>query len=482
MMDKEKAKEIEGLLRKDVVNLDIEKYKGIFNSYDLRGEYNSEIDEVFSFLIGLSLGEFLKKKGLNVVVGYDTRISSNHIKYPFMLALMKKGYKVYDVGISTTDKVAVVGKHLKCASVMITASHHPYTRSGFKFMYVEGNGFSNEDMGKIKEIFKRVYYDRSYEKYIDFGNMEGKYVEYFKESDTIYVDKFISSLKEYIRDYDYKVEMLKNRGFGFVVDACNGGCSFLARKVFDKIGVKANYINSDGILDMNINPNPKKDTRDYVLNKIKEYGSECAVGYDVDADRVFFVHKDYGWVDGQRLFVILSKILKSRKIVCSLDTSKMLELNTSADIYYTRVGDIFVSKKALEVGADFCGEPNGHYAFPKFSLYNSGLFASAILVLNYFEISDIIRDIKELEFREKNIKFENNAAKKEAMNSIKEYVKKNKDVVVVSEEDGVKFEIYNVSVLIRPSGTKPVIRITYESENVKNMDLFEREFLGNIVN
>jgi len=442
----------------------------VFNRYDLRGEYPTEIDETFSYRLGVSAGIFANSlKGGLVVVGGDTRQSTDSIKKEFIKGLNSQDLEVLDVGISSTDKVALLGKKKGAVfSVMVTASHHSYDRNGFKFMYREGNGFLNEDMDKIKKIFREI--DISQKKTIT------KVKNIQEEADNIYFESVEKSL-EYYLGKNHKTPRIK-----IIVDACNGGAFRLTKHLFKKYGFNFVEYNCNPNINKDIHPEPTRETRIHLKDIMKREDADMAVGYDLDADRIYMITKKHEWIDGDEIFLLLAKFIDAKKIVASLDTSQILEKNLDAKIEYARIGDIFVSEKALRVNADFLGEPNGHYAFPHFCIYNSAIFASLILALKYPEIDQSLRSIIRTHKEIKSINFKDHESKIEKMNSIIrkiELMKEDaeKSIVVLSTEDGIKFKMNDSVCLIRPSGTSNKIRIIIEDfeesslkENIKFLE------------
>jgi len=389
--------------------------------------------------------------------------------------LVLRGVDVIDVGISPTDKVALLTKEKNATiGIMVTASHHSYKRNGFKFLYREGNGFLNEDMNKIKRIFESIKNSDTRVEERDKGMVTN--IE--KEANEIYMERAKKALKEYLGEGVDKVKRVK-----VIVDACNGGAFLLSRKLFEEFGFEIVPYNCSPVINHEIHPEPMEETRKHLKEIMVKENANLVVGYDPDADRVFLMTRKHEWVDGDEIFVLLAKIIKARNIVASLDTSMMLEMNTNAKVTYTRVGDIFVAKKALEIKADFLGEPNGHYAFPLFSIYNSGVFASLILAHKCVDIDEMLDNLKRTEKRNLVLKLNGEEEKIERMDTIKDAIKRleeKSNVSIISEEDGIKFKMNESVCLIRPSGTKNVIRVFIESANKSDL---ERDFkiLGDVL-
>ena len=406
----------------------------VFTRYDIRGGYPDEIDEEFSLRFGKSIGKFILKEGLNksVAVGYDTRKSSIPIKDSLISGILSMGVDVLDVGVGPTDKVSFLGNKENCGlSIMITASHHSWERNGIKLLYSRGNGFSNEDLQKVKEIFTGS---------IEEKQMPGK-LTFHDKSDEEYIKGMTLAFEKYFSTIDAKV----------IVDCCNGAAYRSAPAVLRGLGAEVVEINCSKEVNEELPPEPTENNRSYLKNRIKEEGADLAVGYDPDADRVFAFDNDGKWIDGDELFCILSKIAGPEKIVASIDTSQMLEETIDADVFYTRVGDIFVSEKGVEVEADLLGEPNGHYAITDFSWYNSGVFSSLLLAALADKLPRIREEIPKFFTEQITVKTKDNKEKIDRMENIIEHIRKKYDII--SEIDGIKFTSDGCRSLIRPSET-----------------------------
>jgi len=430
----------------------------VFMRYDIRGYYPEELDENFSEKLGKTAGTYGKKL---IVVGCDTRKSSPSLKKALIRGILSTGVSVIDIGISTSDKVALAGSYYKADfSIIITASHNPWEMNGFKFFYQKGNGFSNEEMAKIKEIFL----DEKFKTSEEAGQLSDK----FEEFSRIYEETALNALKEYMG------EIKSLNGKKIIVDCANSGASLHLPKLLKKLGASVIEVNCSTTPDCNLDPEPEEETRLYLFGLMKKENADLVVGTDPDADRIFAFDRN-GWISGDEMFAIFASVIKPSNISASLDTSHMLNEVSGASVVYTKVGDIFVSKKAIEIGAEFCGEPNGHYAFPKFCWYNSGTFGS--LILAYLQNPNEIRSKFPTYFVKKHkIKLESQEEKINKMNLIGKKIKQKYEII--SDLDGVKFKIGNANALIRPSGTSNVIRAVVESKNEDESQKALEEIMG----
>ncbi len=430
----------------------MEKEPVVFTRYDIRGEYPTELDEPFALRLGMAAGTYAKKK---IVVGYDTRTSSKPLVEAISSGIQSTGVDVINIGISPSDKVAIAGSYYGADfSIMVTASHHSWSRNGFKFFYTKGNGFSNEDMAGIKKIFMEKRFRKA------LPENRSATIDKEREFHEAYIQRAIKSFKKYFQKIDAKI----------VVDCCNGAAYNTTPLLLEKLGADVISINCSKTPVPDVSPEPDEENRRWLVIEMAKNNADLIVGHDPDADRLYAFDKNGDWISGDEIFCILAKIVQAKKIVASLDTSKMLEDATGASVEYTRIGDIFVSKKAIEIGADFCGEPNGHYALPDFSWYNSATFCALILAAKAKDIDGIRRDLPKYFVKKEKIVLAGNDAKEAKMKEIVQNIKNNRKYTLLSDLDGIKFSDKSTTCLIRSSGTRPVIRIVAESKDEKHLE------------
>ncbi|MFB6147723.1 MAG: hypothetical protein ABEJ66_02455, partial [Candidatus Nanohaloarchaea archaeon] len=220
-------------------------------------------------------------------------------------------------------------------------------------------------------------------------------------------------------------------------------------------------------------PNPEPDKLERLEHRVEEEDADIGVANDMDADRVA-VYYDGEWMLGDRLFSLLTQLIEPEDVVASIDTSRAVEElveSWGGEIHYTRVGDPFVIDEALDQDAELAGEPNGHYCFPEFVPYNSGTLAA--LLLSAMDIDSKLADIPDYRTARENVEVTDQEEKEERMEEVEKRVKQ--EYRVISDLDGVKFELGEGNVLIRPSGSSPVIRVIAEASDEEEAgDLCER--------
>lgn len=411
----------------------------VFNRYDIRGTYPDEIDEEFAERIGRAAGTYAQQESRGtVVVGRDARNTSESVYDSFITGVRSTGADVVNVGAGTTDRTALAANRYGGIGVMVTASHHDWERTGFKFLYEQGHGFSNDDLDQIQDLFERNRFEQG----------EGTLLTVQDEFDETYIETVKDTANSFIDDELSATVLLD------VV----GGAERTASFIFEELGAE--------VIEMERGehpaPEPDPETRQDVRDRLEETDADIAVGYDPDGDRVYAIHPELGWIDGDKLFYALGRITDAKTIVASIDTSPVIE-QLDADVTYTRVGDVFVSAEGVEADADLLGEPNGHYAVTEFCWYNSGIYASVLLAASHDRLSGMMADVQNYETRRFVETFDTAEERDTAMTDVKKNVAKNFDVV--STVDGLKFKSDGITGLVRSSGTSPKIRLIVHVED-----------------
>lgn len=403
------------------------KPEKVFKRYDIRGKYPEEIDEEFAELLGKALGSFISEGfGEKVVVCRDNKEGSETLKQVLIAGLQSTGLKVVDIGEGPTDYAAWAGKKNNSVSVQVTSSHMPLDFNGFKFMYPEGNGFVNEDLYQVQDLFR----ERS-----------------FKERK--------GSLENFKMLRDYKKEIIEfastyseNSGKKIVYESM-GGTGRILPELLEELGHEVIDISESNrpYIDP---PNPEPENLDKLRKRVEEEDADLGIANDLDADRITVYYKDR-FLSGSEIFCILAQLIDG-ELVASIDTSKALE--SFGEISYTQVGDPFVMDKALEINAELAGEPNGHYSFTDFVPYNSGILTA--LILSGLNIEERLEKIPNYFVIRESIEVDD---KDQVIENLKN------DKKVISDLDGVKFKEESAEVLVRPSGSSSKVRVISESGN-----------------
>ena len=419
-----------------------------FGTDGFRGEANVDLKVTHAYKVGRYLGYYYGKDHRpTMVIGKDTRRSSYMFEYALVAGLTASGADVKLLHVTTTPSVAYVVKTEGAdCGIMISASHNPYYDNGIKFK--NGNGCKVE--AEVEELI---------EQYID------------GEEDSIPL-----ATKDKIgRTTDYSVGRhryigylmsLATRSFKNVkvgLDLANGSATTVAKGVFDALGAKTYVINNDPD-GTNINENAGS-THIKVLQKfVKDNGLDVGFAYDGDADRCFAVDDEGNIVDGDMIMYICGRYLKDRGelnnntvVTTVMSNLGLYKAFDACGISYekTAVGDKYVNECMMENGHSIGGEQSGHIIFSKYATTGDGILTSLMVMEVMLEskkkLSELLKDLKIYPQVLKNVRVR---SKEEALN----------DEEVLKIRDEIEKELGDDGrILLRKSGTEPVVRIMVEA-------------------
>ena len=419
-----------------------------FGTDGFRGEANVDLKVTHAYKVGRYLGYYYGKDHRpTMVIGKDTRRSSYMFEYALVAGLTASGADVQLLHVTTTPSVAYVVKTEGAdCGIMISASHNPYYDNGIKI--INGNGCKVES--EVEELI---------EQYIDGDE-----------------DSIPLATKDKIgRTTDYSVGRhryigylmsLATRSFKNVkvgLDLANGSATTVAKGVFDALGAKTYVINNDPD-GTNINDNAGS-THIKVLQKfVKDNGLDVGFAYDGDADRCFAVDDEGNIVDGDMIMYICGRYLKERGelnnntvVTTVMSNLGLYKAFDACGINYekTAVGDKYVNECMMENGHSIGGEQSGHIIFSKYATTGDGILTSLMVMEVMLEskkkLSELLKDLKIYPQVLKNVRVR---SKEEALND-EEVLKVRDEVAKELGDDG--------RILLRKSGTEPVVRIMVEA-------------------
>ncbi|MHA1409220.1 MAG: phosphoglucosamine mutase [Candidatus Odinarchaeia archaeon] len=447
----------------------------LFGTTGVRGVFNKEFTPEMALKLGKALGTYLN--GGDILIGTDTRTSSNTIKYAFIAGINSCGSNVYDAGIITTPTVAYLTKKLNLkAGVMVTASHNPPEYNGVKFWSNTGLGFDKKMESEIEE----TYYS---EKFVNSSwDKVGKQLSPSNPS--------LVHINDILLKFD--IEEIKKRKFTVALDIGSGAAYEIAPLLLKKLNCRIISLNSqpDGFFPGRPSK-PSEDTLTSLISLMKEIDCDIGIAFDGDADRIVFVDEKGNFIQGDILIAAfaryLLKSMKNGKIVTTLESSIIVEEITEkygGKLIWTPIGDINVGLAVMENKALFGAEECGVYVWPEFHLGPDSLYTIVkvmeMLTIENITISEFVEGIKRYPVMRKNIECDNKY-KDKVMEKLNLKVDKVSGVLSVDRLDGLNLKFKEGRVLIRPSGTEPVIRITSEAKNkqdaVKLLGTIEEEIL-----
>lgn len=410
------------------------KPEKVFKRYDIRGKTPEEIDQDFARQLGRAVSQFASnsKNKSQVVVCKDTKQTSKKLKDSLTKGITRSGIGVVDVGTGPTDYAAYCSQKINTVGVMVTSSHMPVDFNGFKLIYSSGTSFVNEDLENIQEIFLSNSQQRT------GGNGTARQRNLKQD----YVSDAVQTVESETDGHSRKV----------VLDTCGGAASEVLPQILRHLGHKVNTIKDNETEGVHHDPpNAKPEIMQELKNQVDQTDADMGIGTDLDADRVL-VYNGKEWITGEQLFFCLAQKI-SGDAVASVDTPYDLEEYVE-NMYYTKVGDPFVLNKMHQKDAELSGEPNGHYCLPEFTNYNSGSLIGALIASS--DLDQLLENTPGIVTTKKKVETQN---KKAAVKQFKQEVKSSEQMKMISEKDGVKFQKGESTILVRPSGSSPVVRI-----------------------
>lgn len=385
---------------------------------------------------------FLKSsKQKKIIIGNDSRKSGDYIISVLSSVLLRNGIEIHDIGVCSSPCLAYLTKKYNYpVGVMITASHNPANYNGLKLFSNKGEKFCDE-----QEIeFERLMEKRTRSKNL-FG--ERKNLEKLKL-------EYVSFIKGMVK-FD----------FPCIFDCANGGTSKLIRMLFPKQEKINHSPNGE-----NINQN-SGCTHIEMLKAVCQKKHVVGVSFDGDGDRVFFVSKKGQIIDGDKVLFILSKFFLNTgdTVVGTIYTNRALEsFLQTRKINFLRadVGDKNISKLLNQQHANLGGEESGHIIFKPVTNTGDGIL-TAVLILNILQLSmsdfeTLLSDYTPQFQARENVEFDREYLNEFLSEKIKQI-----------EQLGAK-------VIIRKSGTEPVLRIFVEHKNQENAKNFAK-MLKNLI-
>ena len=419
-----------------------------FGTDGFRGEANVVLTVEHAFKVGRYLGWYYgQEHKARIVIGKDTRRSSYMFEYALAAGLTASGADAYLLHVTTTPSVSYVVRteDFDCG-IMISASHNPYYDNGIKVINSKGQKLEAEVEAKVEAYIDGESGD------IPLAKKEaiGRTVDYAAGRNR-YIGHLIS---------------LATRSFKEVkvgLDCSNGSSSSIAKSVFDALGAKTYVINNepDGT---NINTNCGSTHINVLQEYVKENGLDVGFAYDGDADRCIAVDENGNVVDGDRIIYVCGKYLmeqgklKDNTVVTTIMSN--LGLYKACDkigmkYEQTAVGDKYVYENMLKNGYVLGGEQSGHIIFSKHARTGDGILTSLMVMEAIIEkkqtLGTLADEVKIFPQLLKNVRVKD---KKTALDNaaVQAAVEK------TAEELGTDGRI-----LVRESGTEPVIRVMVEA-------------------
>ena len=391
-----------------------------------------------------------------ILIGRDTRISGTLIESAMTAGFLSYGANVKLLGVIPTPAVAYLTRKLNAdASVVISASHNTFEFNGIKF-------FSNKGM-KIPD---------SLEEEIEEVMESGKLEELTAKNEKIGVSEYrFDLLDEYVyffrKNFDDNIEKYMKKDFVVGIDTANGATSVVAEKVFKALGINYKIINNkpDGI---NINENCGSTHLEGLKKFVVENKLSLGIAYDGDGDRCLAVDENGNEIDGDKLLAIISTNLRKKgklskdtivaTVMSNLGLNKFARDN-GLELLQTKVGDRYVLEEMLKNGFNLGGEQSGHVILLDYNPTGDGILTSLMLIQTILEEEQKASELASM------VKLYPQILVNAKVNSDKKYdYEEDKEIKDAIEKLEKEFA-GNGRVLIRPSGTEPLVRVMIEGED-----------------
>ncbi|MBR0277466.1 MAG: phosphoglucosamine mutase [Clostridia bacterium] len=428
----------------------------LFGTDGVRGVANSELTVELAFKLGQAGAFVLTEESHNkpkILIGKDTRISGDMLEAALCAGLCSVGAEVILAGVVPTPAIAYLTRYYNAdAGIVISASHNPMEYNGIKFFNSKGFKLSDEIENEIEEIILEKPEKIKLAKGADIGRIVHK-----KSA----VDDYKAFAKSTITT-DFK-------GMKIAIDCANGASSFTSRSVLEELGAEVYVINDqpDGV---NINKDCGSTHIDQLCGYVKQVGADIGLAFDGDADRVLAVDENGVLVDGDKIMSICALDMRARGklnddvIVVTVMSNLGLFImakEQGLNIKKTIVGDRYVLEEMCRGNYSIGGEQSGHIIFLEHNTTGDGLVTALQLlsVVKYSckkvsELASVMEVLPQVLINAK-VKTENK----------KKYTE---DAEIVAEIEKIEAEFNgNGRVLIRPSGTEPLVRVMIEGKDTE---------------
>ncbi len=424
-----------------------------FGTDGIRGVVNVELDGHLAFKVGRAVAYALSQQSnhrAKILIGKDTRISSDMLEAALTAGICSSGADVESLGVIPTPAVAhLTIKHMADAGIVISASHNPYEHNGIKIFADSGYKLSDELEARIEEYIDRVD-DLPRATHDKIGRV---------------LPLEMDPIEEYT---DYLAETIPGdlSGLRVAVDCANGASSATASTLFRKLNMDATirYYEPDGC---NINAHCGSTHLEALQKLVKEGGFDVGVAFDGDADRCLIVDDKGEVLDGDRIMAVCAAELKKQNklrgnaFVATILSNMGLHAyarEKGMEIVCANVGDRYVLEKMLENGYILGGEQSGHVIFLEYATTGDGEL-TAVQFLKMLKdsgkrASEIAAEV--VPWPQVMINVTVPTALKYSLAERQEV----QDAIAKEEKT-----LGEGRILVRPSGTEPLVRVMVEGVN-----------------
>lgn len=425
----------------------------LFGTNGIRGIVNQKMTSELALKLGMATGTCFGRG--SYVLGTDTRVSNHMLKNAFLSGVLSVGGDVIDVGIVPSPTLQYAVSYLNAqAGVMITASHNPPMFNGIKIIEKDGT----EAERKIEEKIENIFYTDEY------ALVPWDSIGQVWSMDTR--DRYRKAVCSQVNK-----EGIQEKKFTVVLDCGNGAGSLVMPYLLRDLGCRVVSLNChpDGLFPGRL-PEPTRETLSGLMEAVEACSADMGVALDGDADRAVFVDEKGRYLDGDKTLALMAFHLVSSgdKCVTPVSSSSCVSdvvTKKGGTMIYTRVGAPLVARKMMEVSAVFGGEENGGLIFPHHQYCRDGGMAIAalldIMARTRKSVSQLTGELPSYALYKSKISCPHDKQER-VMQGLIDLEDAKMDLT-----DGVKIFLPEGWVLVRPSGTEPLIRVYGEARDPK---------------
>ncbi len=436
------------------------KMRKYFGTDGIRRIANTELSPELVYRVAKAGAYVLSKhstKTPTILIGRDTRISGTLIESAMVAGFLSYGANVKLLGVIPTPGVAYLTRKFQAdASVVISASHNTFEDNGIKYFSNKGTKIPDEIEEEIEEA-------------MDSGKLD----ELSAVSEKIGVSEVRTDLlEEYVyffrKNFDDNIEKLNRPDFKVVIDTANGATYKVADKVFKALGINHVIINNNPN-GVNINDGCGSTHLEMLKEYVVKNKMSLGIAYDGDGDRCLAVDENGEEIDGDKLLAIISDYLKKHgklakdtivaTVMSNLGLNKYAE-KENLQFVQTKVGDRYVLEEMLKNGYNLGGEQSGHVILLDYNPTGDGILTSLMLIQAILESGKKASELGAMVQKYPQVLI--NAR----VDSNKKYDYEKNAEIKKAIEDLEKEFAGNGRVLIRPSGTEPLVRVMIEGKDI----------------
>lgn len=418
--------------------------RGIANEFPMTAE--------FAFRLAQTLGKLVCIKQKRAAIAKDTRLSGDMLESALIAGFTSMGIDVVKLGVVPTPLLTAQVENLKVdMAVMITASHNPYYDNGIKLINATGDKFSDEETAKIEKLLNA---DETFE---HDKNTIGRIFE-----DNKSIAAYMENARKIVPDFNAL------KGLRVVLDCANGAFSKIMPQIFKDLsaGIITLSASPDG---RNINMNCGSQHTENLQKVVRESNAHIGIAVDGDGDRIIICDEKGKRIDGDQIIAYLATyfkkegLLKNNAVVATIWSNLGLEKylhSLGINYYRSAVGERYVIEKMRETGANVGGEESGHMVLADYAKTGDALLTALVishgLIKSGKKMSEIFPLFENCPCKITSIRFKSVEEIAVAIDS---------SIVQNTIEDAKQKICGQGSVIVRKSGTEPVIKVRVEGED-----------------